>query len=94
MVSCRVDRLPNEVRSLTESESPVLPLVLPKRRSLTHYGVRQVGDGDRPPNILFRRVSACPELEAADEKISLHELCVGEKDEPKMPTVIHMFDSG
>jgi len=48
------------------------------------------------PDITFRPVSAYPELEAASEKTSLHALTkpLAVATEPRMPTVIHMYDAG
>jgi len=42
------------------------------------------------PNVTFRPVSAFPELEAAQETTTLQDFV---EKEPRMPTVIHMFDS-
>ena len=48
------------------------------------------------PDITFRPVSAFPELEIAAEKTTLHALTkpTTVATEPRMPTVIHMYDSG
>ena len=45
---------------------------------------------DMPPNVIFRPVSAFPELEPAQEKTSLQDLVAAE---PRIPTLVHMFDS-
>ncbi len=48
------------------------------------------------PDITFRPVSAFPELRASSEKITLHSLTkpTAVATEPRMPTVIHLYDSG
>lgn len=48
------------------------------------------------PDITFRPMSAFPELHAASEKTTLHALTKPNAvaTEPRMPTVIHMYDSG
>ena len=43
------------------------------------------------PNVAFRPVSAFPELEVAQETTTLQDVVA---KEPRMPMVIHMFDSG
>ena len=47
------------------------------------------------PDITFRRVSAFPELRPALDKTRLHTLTQANvvATEPRMPTVIHMYDS-
>ena len=42
------------------------------------------------PNITFRPVSAFPALEVAQETTTLQDIVA---QEPRVPTVIHMFDS-
>ena len=47
------------------------------------------------PDITFRPISAFPELQAASEKITLHSLTKPYAiATERMPTVIHMYDSG
>ena len=48
------------------------------------------------PDIVFRPMSAFPKLEAAAEKTTLHALTKPDAvaTAPRMPTVIHMYDSG
>ena len=48
------------------------------------------------PDIIFRPIGAFPELHAAPEKITLHSLTkpTAMATQPRMPTVIHMYDSG
>ena len=48
------------------------------------------------PDIIFRPIGAFPELRAAPEKITLHSLTkpTAMATQPRMPTVIHMYDSG
>ena len=47
------------------------------------------------PDITFRPVSAFPELHAEPEKTRLHDLTKANtvSKEPRIPTVIHMYDS-
>ena len=48
------------------------------------------------PDITFRPIGPFPELRVASEKITLHSLTkpAAVATEPRVPTVIHMYDAG
>ena len=49
-----------------------------------------VEKGNVVPNVIFRPVSAYPDLAPATELQGLHDIV---STEPRMPTVMHMYDS-